>query len=175
MTRKCCTPQETCVVYYSKQIRLGWGLNSRRVWGAHILLKQDLAKWHERGTKDGGNEFRLLLQNADCCRIQLLVRDKHVMQRTVCSCCTFHCVTKQFRPLEKFILNKRWLLGYEKPVIRSLYSVEFEKVNVKMRLQVRRTLPKFETHHFRGITAQLRCKYEREVRKMHCAFRKKIR
>lgn len=82
--------------YYSKwNGQLSRGLSFRRVWGASILLKQHLAKSHNRGTKDRENEFRLLLQNADCCRIWLLVRDKYVMwERTVCSCCTFHCVTK---------------------------------------------------------------------------------
>lgn len=128
--QKCCNLPETWLVDYSKWNRqLSCNLSCRRVQGGHILIKH-LPKW---GTKDHGkrgttgceNVFRLLLQNADCCRIQLLVRNQPVMQRTVCSCCTFHCVTKPFQATREVHLNKRRLFGCENPIIRNLNSVEF--------------------------------------------------
>lgn len=129
----CCNLPETWLVDYSKWNRqLSWNLSCRRVQGGHILIKQHLAKWGtkdlgKRGTKGREKVFRLLLQNADCCRIRLLVRNQSVMQRTVCSGCTFHCVTKPFQATGEVHLNKRRLFGCENPIIRNPNSVEFQK------------------------------------------------
>lgn len=77
-------------LYYSKQSKQ---LNCCFSF-THSLFKH-LPMWHNTGTKD---KFRLLFQNADDGRIQLLVRDMSVMCGTACFYTTVHCVRKSFRP-----------------------------------------------------------------------------